>query len=156
MEPDGGIALVVLENCIHNLLLGAEIDILGCADVLNEVISMMNSHFELDWNKNWLALRVVRILHRNPNIKLIVKNPRLNEIYGQLIMRKSDKLLNAEVLDTIVARGEGFLDQELTQFLTDIHEVLNRQPRSHSTTPKLYQLVQNYFLVFFLIRRCPE
>ena len=95
-------------------------------------------------------------LHRNPNIKFIVKNPRLNEIYGQLIMRKSDKLLNAEVLDTIVARGEGFLDQELTQFLTDIHEVLNRQPRSHSTTPKLYQLVQNYFLVFFLIRRCPE
>ena len=86
---------------------------------------MMDSHSELNRNKNWFTLGIVRILHRHADIKFIVKNPRLNEIYGQLIMRKSDKFLDAEIFDAIIPRGEGFLNAELTEFLADIQEVLN-------------------------------
>lgn len=66
---------------------------------------MMDSHLEFDWNENWLAFRVVGILHRHPNIKFVVENPCFNEIYGQLIVRESNKLLYTEILNTLVPSG---------------------------------------------------
>ena len=66
---------------------------------------MMDSHLEFNRNEKGLALRIVGILHRHTNIKIIVKNPSPNQINGHFIVRKSDKLLYTEILNTLVSRS---------------------------------------------------